>query len=84
MTEMVERVARALFEAEYPGGEADEYRWERSADAYRDQARAAIESMREPTETMARAALFSNPYVPRDGLIEIEHWKIMIDAALKD
>jgi hypothetical protein len=56
MNEMIERVARAIFEQEYPNGEVDEYRWERSSDAYIAQARAAIMAMREPSERMVSFA----------------------------
>lgn len=90
MTTMIERVARAMCLE----GSADETvflgvymkRWE----AKKDEARAAIEAMREPTESMVSAAengddpgssIYGDPFVamPHD-----EAWKTMIDAALKE
>lgn len=76
MSEMVENVARAIFEAEYSGGEGDEYRWERSVDAYHAMARAAIEAMREPTPAVFYA-------VRREcGADARSAWYAGIDAAL--
>ena len=55
MTEMIERVARALFAqecrefAQWPGTEENQEYW-------RAAARAAIEAMREPTEAMLEAS----------------------------
>jgi hypothetical protein len=83
MSEMVERVARAIFEAEYTGGEGDEYRWERSQDAYRVQARAAIEAMREPTDAMRDAMRLANTNIA-GGYGGPGGWEAAIDAALAD
>lgn len=87
MSEMVERVARAIHNAK-PGNAWD---WLREYAKGGDQtakgiiddrmleARAAIEAMREPTEDMSVAALDCGP--DRDA---VTYWKVMIDAALKD
>lgn len=79
MSEMVERVARALY-AVNTGGAAS---WEDEAPEFQqwvcEQARAAIAAMREPTEAMVE-----------EGASEIRAaggpefvWRAMIDAALK-
>ena len=77
MTEMVERVARAMAEDDRLGAVADgpgvlRQSWR----AYVPMARAAIEAMREPTELMVAAANRNNH--PRD----VDTWRTMIDAAL--
>jgi hypothetical protein len=84
MSEMIERVARAIYEDAWgiewppePAGEADEYR---------RGARAAIEAMREPTEAMLSAAGTRRPR--GDEVMGPDHpwalWDAMIDAALKE
>jgi hypothetical protein len=86
MSEMVERVARAICadRAEpWLGLSEDDRR------SYCETARAAIDAMRQPTREMVAAAerrddpgssVFEEPFVaiPHD-----EAWEIMIDAALK-
>lgn len=67
MSEMVERVARAMY------GNLDQ-----RGDAL-VKAQRAIEAMREPTEAMVQAARTSAPY-DRDVT---ETWPLMIDEALK-
>jgi hypothetical protein len=82
MSEMVERVARAIFE------ESEDYRWEDFANAdptssaaivagvTRQRARAAIAAMREPTEKM----------LPQTWMEAEQYryaWTKMIDAALR-
>ena len=68
MTEMVERVARALAEKEG-------FCWENCAQCvWIDDARAAIAAMREPTE-----AMLGPPW--NYGRLEI--WQAMIDEALQ-
>ena len=79
MSELIGRMARAIFEADYPGGEVDEYRWARSEDAYLDQARAALQAQRDHyIELRGDARLyghgFSDPYA---GIIH------HLDEALK-
>ena len=83
METMVERVAMAIYvkagaHEVYPSTEAD---WlknpeDPSLDTYREQARAAIEAMREPTAAMDRAAedAFSGP----------QGYRMAIDAALSE
>jgi len=82
MSEMVERVARALRalpvrDYAQVGGELDELR-------LREAARAAIEAMREPTEGMVKAG--ENTVCihgdPQCGAAYA--WAAMIDAALSD
>ena len=75
MSEMVERVARAIATARGYGLDAngeDTGDWQ----MFVDHARAAIEAMREPTEAMWREASFENGYVTEGA------WQAMIDAAL--
>jgi len=76
--EMVERVARAICDAEgKPWGVFDE--------AAIRLARVAIAVMREPTEAMVeigRDARWRSPI--RDGNSAREIWRAMIDASLKD
>lgn len=74
MSEMVERVARAMFEADR-GGSWDDVR-ENSKAMWRSFARAAIEAMREPTEAMINVGW-------RSMNDERLPWEVMIDAALK-
>ena len=74
MSEMVERVARAIISSasSYAGYEANSDYWDSLA-------RAAIEAMREPTEAMVNAApdLRGVDFYPTDV------WRAMIEAALK-
>ncbi len=72
MSEMVERVARALFLAEHPTAE-----WSagRARMKWFALAEAAIAEMREPTEAMIEAA--DNRWISCGDL-----WVKMIDAAL--
>lgn len=93
MSEMVEKVARAIFSTNYHPDDGefanrmfdnDDHPQEKRR-AYRA-ARAAIEAMREPTEDMLggrySAPLFSyrDDYVSREEVIE--QWQGMIQAAL--
>lgn len=90
MSEMVEKVARAIFEQQnkvsiYPN------RWESDPSHWRGMARAAIEAMREPTRDILNAAVDTTgagsgmSWVNRSPqtLFEQAH-RGMIDAALKD
>lgn len=84
MSEMVERVARATYEARPYGDEhAGDLIWDRLEDGWkdrhRDMARAAIEAMREPTDAMVDAAYGRE----RTGT-ERGNWRAMIDAALTE
>ena len=79
MSEMVERVARAIWQESV--GRAEWYKWKTfRPDAWgrclsMAQARAAIEAMREPTETMEEAARYA------EGAHAI--YTTMIDETLK-
>jgi len=79
---MVERVARAIYEADDVWSEA--FPWpnmgspNQSADEYRRIARAAIEAMREPTEAMVGAGWAEALAENANGV-----WSDMIDEALK-
>ncbi len=76
MNEMIERVARAIF---FRGGEQDDMQWKHGQSYLRDiaieQARAAIEAMREPTRDMLSAGAFAGPFTA-------DRWRAMIDAIL--
>ncbi len=74
MSEMVERVAKALDEhlRDFP---------EIGAGRFKALARAAIEAMREPTPEMARAGAYCIPDGP-DLDAGLHAWKTMIDEAL--
>jgi hypothetical protein len=81
-SEMVERVARALYElgATTPGdlwGCATPT-WQESA---RREARAAIAAMGDPTEAMCAAGASASTSVRPEGVPLI--WRAMIDEALK-
>lgn len=93
MSEMVERVAKAIHNSEYNGD--GNFHWrEETADIYRRAARAALTAMREPTQEMLYAAMNANershnmwpggesgPAIDADGQ---EYWRAMIDAALAE
>jgi len=95
MSEMVERVARAMLKSEL-GKQAiwrhlseegrEGYRW--SKPYWRSQARAAIEEMREPTQQMRLAGIaeWSRPDPTSEHestLVFNAIWRAMIDEALK-
>jgi hypothetical protein len=73
MSEMVERVARAI-EDECAGCDP------RNFSAFTNAARAAIAALREPTEAMVMAGKDA-PFCPD---IPTDVWYAMIDATLKD
>lgn len=77
MSEMVERVARVLCAR---NGEP-----ESCLKFYRDDARAAIEAMREPTAAMVDASDIGDEEfnVTNSAVCTIEFWRTMIDEALK-
>ena len=84
MSEMIERVARALlFDRagqdlwDVVSDEGDGYGYLGKND-YIALARAAIEAMREPTMVMGVAADCTSPQTPADNI-----WRAMIDEALK-
>lgn len=75
MSEMIERVARALWADRYPD---DEWTAEDERD-YLGHARAAIEAMREPTKDMQRAGMLA---MGADcDCDQVDCWHEMIDAA---
>lgn len=90
MSEMVDRVARALFLSAYPERPGQfAMRWDYSGEAraiWVGMAQAAIAAMRDPTDAMliaARdwsAATYGKP-IRNDAAIGC--WRAMIDAALK-
>lgn len=86
MSEIVERVAKAVFLHERSDGEWNAMN-ETGRGYYRDLARIAIAAMREPTEAM-RAAVEGDQQI-QCGLddcnkhgIPYDAWELMIDAAL--
>ncbi len=97
MTEMVERVARAICEADSePWDElgetgADNAPFPYSKEMYRKLARAAIAAMREPTEGMNAAGALPWRWTTHEappglelpfGWTNADTWRVMIDAAL--
>jgi hypothetical protein len=75
MSEMVERVARAIARAN--NGDDFDRVDEAVRELYRDEARAAIEAMREPSEEMLR------PYRFGEARAAVKSdWQTMIAAAL--
>lgn len=99
MSEMIERVARAIIAVNAPqmmkGWSAltDEQRAaeiDHGWDLWKDEARAAIRAMREPTGPMAFAAKRMEKRLGEDGPVEVNYvavaydiWPKMIDEALK-
>ena len=76
MSEMIERVARAIWEEEFQ--EPVDYH---TQEITRDQARAAIEAMRVPTKEMKEAGI--NTGVGLGPITSAAIWQAMIDEALK-
>lgn len=96
MSEMVERVARALAKAD--GKNPDKPAWATSRgesfglcwrDQYADKARAAIEEMREPTDDMRWAGYTRAAFAPESTNVSSVQfdakpiWELMIDKALE-
>jgi len=82
MSEMVEKVARAIYAAMPKTFEASgdfNRLWPNLQDSYRAVARAAIEAMREPTPTMMKEGNFSLDTGSSD-----DTWVAMINEALAD
>lgn len=87
MSEMIERVARAIsqsfHEEGYIEGVSDPSEWEEFLKA----ARAAIEAMRDPTDAMQQAvweACFDNKYDGTQAPAAYAMCVAVIDAALED
>jgi len=87
MTDMIERVARAMA-AKDSGPEGSELfgiHWDEFGDGYVESARAAIEAMREPTEEMERLGTITLDTCLIDdpcGRAAEHVWADMIQAAL--
>lgn len=86
MSEMVERVAKAIHNSEYNGD--GNFHWrEETADIYRRAARAALTAMREPTKAMVEAGLYDEDAFNLLGVGESalrSAFTRMIDAALAE
>ena len=92
MSEMIERVARSICGT--MSGAGDDHQWE----MFVDEARAAIEAMREPTEAQLEAAenivVGFDDFACGDGNIYLgipgypqkarDVWAALVDAALKE
>lgn len=79
MPEMIERVARALWDAQATRPDTWDSLHPSKQAGMRDRARAAIEAMQEPTDAMVdRGAEVDGP----SGAIEV--WGEMISAALEE
>lgn len=85
MNAMVERVATAIYET-HLAGDVYATRWQdlrdKQKDGFRDNARAAIAAMREPTEAM-RAAGIAGTKGSYDSFT-YGAYELMVDEALKD
>ena len=85
MSEMVERVARAMFEDDQFDYEPRMPTWEETGvrEEYRRKARIAIGAMRDPTEAMIDAGLVAEDVIlqSRSGSAVPSVWETMIDAA---
>jgi len=83
MSEMIERVARALYERENAGnpfpGAAEHFAWDgpnfKGQNTWREMARVAIKVMREPTDEMCEAAYWHQQS-------DVNQYQDAIDAAL--
>lgn len=95
MSEMIERVARAVFAESHEIGNTHgdfDILMPEVQEVFIRFARAAIEAMREPTATMVSAGSRQRPYREDDGDYDgMEYrgntegtWQAMIDAALKE
>lgn len=87
MSEMVERLAKTLLRAHYERGRGIPPEWD-SLDRYQREmweqsAKAAIQSMREPTETMINAAMDADGTNMPLAIGYDVAWRAMIDEALK-
>ena len=78
MSEMIERVARAIYVAT-PRNKPYSLLTRFKRNALEAEARAAIEAIREPTEAMLDAIYVSEQYY-----IGVPAWRAAIDAALSE
>lgn len=76
---MIERVARAIARDDYDGDDLWDKLGPGNKAAYKANARAAIEAMREPTEKMSDEGAANN-----FGKPSYAAWQAMIDAALSE
>lgn len=86
MSEMIERVAKAIYEGRNGvGAMAWAHRQDGYKDPYRIDARAAIEAMREPTQNMVwTAAAYLDAPKDNESLQRVKvGYAAMIEAALK-
>ena len=95
---MIERVAEAMCDAAHDGDDGAARDWNSNRGAYRDMARAAIKTMREPSRAIIEAAedivVGFDDFAMGDGNIYLgipgypqkatEVWEKMIDAALAE
>lgn len=82
-TPMIRRVARAIYE-EFAGEDGYAELPEHGKARWNRQAIAAILAMRDPTEEMEVAAVYTHPRDLKLGTsIAIARWQAMIDAAMK-
>lgn len=99
MSEMIERVAKALCDEEWGGTQPWDRKPEGFRERYRMRARVAIQAMREPTEAMCAAVLVISHDLVEPGHVYDEYdsdpgsldenapqkaWTTMIDASLTD
>ncbi len=92
MNEIVDRIAKVLCERAVaendPQSDFNMLSWsalsEEGKDEWRSDARAVIEAMREPTNSMMEAGSFAMPIVEGYSMPDDEKnvWQAMIDAAL--
>lgn len=80
MSEMIERVAKAIFASDMKWAPVLEHQFEENKIVYLKAARAAIEAMREPTEIMIEAS--NREWDGRMSHRSSGAWQAMIDAAL--
>lgn len=87
MSEMVERVARAIFHSNFPENEYENFD-EDSQNKYLESAKAAIEAMREPTEAMINrtnpAKEMAQWQIDEYKSIITDSYKSMINVALNE
>jgi hypothetical protein len=82
VSEMVERIARAIFDGQRDTIAWDSLKPEFQAE-YRDDARAAIAAMREPTFEMSEAAFRIEAAGHSQRTLIEAAWRAMIDEALR-
>ena len=86
MSEMVERIAKAMFQHANPHLDPDfilagntDPDWK----IFEWHARVAIAAMREPTEDMIESGFIKPPQWDHDSATVLDVWQCMIDEALK-